>query len=165
MLYIDDGLRDQIRVAYRGPSTQAVVRDLTPGIEYQFQVRAINFNGAGPNSTASLLYSCVAPKGVQSPILQAQTETSATLRWAQPTSQGGCIITEYKVFRDDGNAGDITTEVSAFNSYTFETTVTLDASFTGKNVRFLLEATNQEGSTQSSAYLTVLIASIPPALT
>jgi len=41
-----------------------------------------------------------------------QTNSSVTLKWNAPNNNGGCRITSYVVYRDDGLGGNITNEVN-----------------------------------------------------
>ena len=41
------------------------------------------------------------------PVLEGVTSTTFTLSWQLPLFVGGCPITEFGIFRDDGNNGDI----------------------------------------------------------
>lgn len=163
---------------YRGPFLKTQVTGLTPGVPYSITVSAVNYNGEGTLTSATTLMSCVAPSGVPNLIEAATTPTSVTLRWSQPSDDGGCDVSGYQIYRDDGAEGAITTAV-AFNAadvagsgatpdytaepYVFEHTVALDSSLTGLSVRFMLEAVNSEGSTLSSSYLTALVAGTPVA--
>jgi hypothetical protein len=169
-VYVDDGNLVNRTEAYRGPLTYTVVTGLLPGVEYTFTVTAVNYNGEGANSSALLLRSCVPPSGVPTPTLFYSTETSVTLRWGQPDDDGGCEVSGYKMYRDDGAGGAITTPVSFDNGadlvaepYKFEHVVVLGAAFAGQTVRFQLEATNSEGSQKGLGYLSALVGGVPSA--
>lgn len=168
VLYVDDGNGVFFREAYRGSLPYTTVSGLTPGREYSFKVQARNWNGYGANSTEVRLYSCVQPSSVPVPTLVAQNKTAVTLRWSEPLDKGGCEISSYKLYRDDGSAGAITTAVdfdgsSVIQPYIFEHVVVLGAPFSSLTVRFKLEATNREGSTLSAGYLSALVAGVPSA--
>lgn len=79
---MDDGNGVIFNEVYRGIATSALITNLTAGIEYSFKVSAINFNGEGPTSPITGIKSCVAPSGVNPPILISSTSTTITLRWA-----------------------------------------------------------------------------------
>jgi hypothetical protein len=82
-------------------------------------------------------------------------------------------VSGYKLYRDDGADGAITTPVTfeaggaptqeIAEPYLFEHLVELDSTFTGLGVRFTLEAINAEGSTLSPGYLTAFVAQVPDA--
>jgi hypothetical protein len=142
-VYVDDGNLINRTEAYRGPLTYTTVDELIAGVEYTFTVTAISYNGEGANSSTVALRSCVPPSGVATPTLFYSTETSVTLRWGQPDDDGGCEVSAYQMYRDDGAGGAITTPVSFDDAtdfvaepYKFEHVVVLGASFAGKTVRF-----------------------------
>jgi hypothetical protein len=161
VLYINDGYTAEDWEVYRGPLTYSKVEGLIPGAQYTFTASAVDFNGEGAISTSVTLSSCVVPSGVLPPSLFVQTENSITLRWQHPDDDGGCPVSNYKIYRDDGADGAITTLVTTAEPYLFEHTVTLDSSLTGLSLRFTLEAINSEGSTLNSGYLSALVAQVP----
>ena len=81
------------------------------------------------------------------------TKTSLLLGWSQVDDNGGCPVTGYRLFRDDGNSGSISIEVdpSEVNDKPTLTQhdVTFDATQTGLFFRFQLAAENAEGSSLS----------------
>jgi hypothetical protein len=118
------------------------------------------------------LMSCVAPSGVNAPTLVSTTSKQVNLKWTPPNDHGACEVTGYKILRDDGAEGPITTSIvfkegppalEIADPYVFEHVIDLGVSFTGLNVRFILVAINSEGSTASNSYLTVLVAEAPSA--
>jgi hypothetical protein len=42
----------------------------------------------------------------------ASSSSSLSLEWTEPSDNGGCTITGYAVFRNDGNNGPITIEAN-----------------------------------------------------
>jgi len=80
-------------------------------------------------------------------------------------NNGGCPITSYAIFRDDGDNGDFSVnmepEVIGNNPYLFEHVFVLPAQLTGLNVRFKLQASNVRGDTISTDFLSVLVAGLP----
>lgn len=64
---------------------------------------AINFNGEGPASPISQFKPCTAPQNFERPTIVGVSETSITIEWVHPESDGGCEITGYKIYVDDGN--------------------------------------------------------------
>lgn len=85
------------------------------GQTYYFRVSALNFNGEGPKSSQLTVKACIAPQGSPQPKLVSSTIAQITLSWEIPESDGGCPVTGYAIFRDDGNGGAITTEVNSAN--------------------------------------------------
>lgn len=88
------------------------------------------------------------------------------MSWNAPVNFGGCPITSYTLYRDDGRGGavdiqiDPTTFILRPNIFSYD--VTLDSSFTGLQINVKVEATNAMGSVTSKAVMFVL-ASVPPA--
>jgi len=89
------------------------VTDLVTGKLYRFKVSAINFNGEGDLSPEMQTRACTAPSQMEAPLRTQSTATTINLEWKEPEDDGGCPITSYAVFRDDGAAGEVTTEVNA----------------------------------------------------
>lgn len=86
--------------------------NLTPGKAYRFKVIAENFNGFGPDSEAVTIYACTTPSLLEKPNLTSTTYESMSFEWTEPTSDGGCPIIGYAIFRDDGVSGDPTIEIN-----------------------------------------------------
>ena len=61
------------------------------------------------------------------PVRTASTATTLTLQWEHPEDSGGCLITSYAVFRDDGNAGSIDIEANASSDTNVRNRPTLDS--------------------------------------
>jgi hypothetical protein len=78
------------------------------GYLYSFKVNAINFNGLGPDSAVYNFSICIVPSGLFPPNMTAVLKTSMVLTWNPPTSDGGCPVTSYHIFMDDGNGGALT---------------------------------------------------------
>jgi hypothetical protein len=86
------------------------------------------------------------------------------LRWQIPQDNGGCNLTGFNLFRDDGNAGSISIEVapSDINNKPSLTSHLLQftATETGKQFKFQLQTSNAEGS-QISSVAAYIIADNP----
>ncbi|TFB53945.1 fibronectin type III domain-containing protein [Cryobacterium tagatosivorans] len=83
--------------AVTGNVSSVVVTGLKNGTAYSFDVVAVNAMGVGMRSTRS---ATVTPATIPSaPIIGTPTaaSTSATVRWAIPASNGGSVITGYRV--------------------------------------------------------------------
>jgi hypothetical protein len=81
---------------------------LTTGADYRFKVLAYNFNGPSDPSDVSYIRVCGFPSGLAKPY-KVDTDVSTpsiTVGWEAPTSDGGCEITGYSVYVDDGASGD-----------------------------------------------------------
>lgn len=88
-----------------------LVENLTIGEQYQFKVSAVNFNGESTSSDPLIVYSCIAPASPNAPFRIDGTATTITLQWTAPKYDGGCPLQGYKLFRDLGSGGAISTEV------------------------------------------------------
>jgi len=49
------------------------------------------------------------------PFLTEAETNKITIGWTEPLSNGGCPITGYSVYRDDGNEGAVNIEVNSNN--------------------------------------------------
>jgi hypothetical protein len=67
----------------------------------------------GAESDFVKVYACVVPSGMDAPSYVSTTSTSLLLKWPEVKDVGGCPITGYSVFRDDGSNGATTTEVDS----------------------------------------------------
>lgn len=147
----------EYRVVYEN-SQNALLReteltDLITGQLYQFRVSALNFNGESVPSDVLEVYACNFPAQPDRPQRISGTKTSLLLGWAQVDDNGGCPITGYRLYRDDGDSSSIAIEVdpSEINNKPTLTqhNIAFDSSQTGLFFRFQLAAENAEGSSLS----------------
>lgn len=89
------------------------------GRAYQFSVVAHNFNGVGTPSSSFSYYSCILPTGFVAPTRRTSTATSIEIEWKPPTDDGGCSITGYAIFMDDGLGAGNFAEVNTVNDLNF----------------------------------------------
>lgn len=87
--------------------TSYSLNHLTPGREYKFSVTAYNYNGAGDTSAVYSFLSCVNPSGFAAPTRVSSTKTEITIQWNSPSNNGGCPITGYAIFMDDGGVHEV----------------------------------------------------------
>jgi hypothetical protein len=110
----------------------------------------VNFNGDSEMSDALIKYSCVLPSQPEVPYRVSGTRTELTLRWVVPSDDGGCPLTGFNLYRDDGNSGSITTEVDSADIRERPSLVEHKNLFvsgdTGKQFRYQLQVNNVEGS-------------------
>ena len=84
-----------------------------------------------------------------------------TLSWTAPANNGGCAITSYHIFMDDGNGGAFTevdpllvNNIPSLSQYT----INFNSTQTSLTFRFYLVADNVIGSVQTSTVGFVLAA-------
>ena len=94
--------------------TQFTYKGLIPGSKYTFIVISINFNGQSAPSSAFTFNVCTPPKNLAQPTRMdlLSTTNQLTISWKPPMDDGGCPITGYAVWRDDGTGAQIFTEVN-----------------------------------------------------
>lgn len=119
-----------------------LLTDLTTGQLYQFKVSAINFNGISVLSDTLEVYACNFPFQPEKPVRISGTKTSLLLGWSQIEDNGGCPITGYRLYRDEGDGESISTEVDPSEVSGRPTLtqyeITFDSSNTGDFYRFQL---------------------------
>ena len=117
ILYMDDGLEGDFSIIYDGRlnslQTSHLATGLVAGRTYNFKVKSVDINGLGPDSAVVSFVSCVPPAHMSKPTLEAVDQTSFTISWDLPQDEGGCQITGYAIYRDDGNGGMINIPVDA----------------------------------------------------
>lgn len=79
--------------------------------EYSFRHKSVNANGDSVYSDVFKAYACVAPSAPGKPTWATSTTTSIGIAWTRTADDGGCPIIEYKLFRDDGAGGAVTTGI------------------------------------------------------
>ena len=150
-LQMDDGYGGDFQTIYNGynfPNVrQYTATGLTRGLEYRFQLMALNFNGPGVASSTLDVYFCSPPSGLLPPTLLSSTQTSLTLQWSPPTDDGGCPVLEYTLTRDDGSGPsapiDVIVDPTDFQGEPSlrEHTVTFSPADTSKSFKFQIAAT------------------------
>jgi hypothetical protein len=85
--------------------------------------------------------------------------------WAMPEQEGGCAVLGYKIFMDDGNDSDLTTEVTGLdprspniNSFVIDLST---AGVVGLIYKFKVRADNINGDYVDTNALSVALASLP----
>lgn len=80
---------------------------LTAGSNVRFKVIAYNFNGPSEASDIATFPVCGNPSGMAKPtkVIASTVTPSITVQWDEPSSNGGCPITGYVVYVDDGAGG------------------------------------------------------------
>lgn len=91
--------------------TSATVSNLTPGVLYRFRYRAYDENAGSLYSDVQEYYACTEPTAPGTPVVKQITLSSMFVEWTPPSDNGGCNVTEYKLYRNDGQGGAVTTEI------------------------------------------------------
>ena len=110
-LYMDDGYSGNFFVVYDGTgypyTTSYTAVNLTTGLPYRFYVVASNINGDSVGSNIAIIYSCLIPSGLNTPIKTGTTTSSIAISWNEP-NPNGCPITGFAIYRDTGNNDPLT---------------------------------------------------------
>jgi len=89
-----------------------LISNLKNGLRYSFKAFALNFNGISIPSKTESFYVCTAPTNFDKPHIVQQSKTDVTISWMAPKDNGGCRITTFVVYRDDGAGGQISQEIN-----------------------------------------------------
>jgi len=153
---------EDFKTVYDGTSLGQAFAFNATGLEtnrvYQFRLYALNFNGRSNPSTIFVFNACVAPSVIASPTLVNASTNAITIAWTEPQHNGGCPLTGFAVFRDDGNGGEVSIEVNTDddldvrgNSVLKQVTATnFQAGDEGLYFRFKIRAFNREGYVDST---------------
>lgn len=119
ILHMDDGQGGDFSEIYDGSYAPGITHfektGLTTGLQYKFIVYAANYNGWSAGSNEGSFYVCDEPSSFAAPYLTDQSTTQLDINWSEPGDTGGCSITGYAIYRDDGANGSIDTEVNSAN--------------------------------------------------
>jgi hypothetical protein len=118
---------------------------LVNGITYFYSIAAQNSVGTGPAANCSVM-----PVGIPPPptnVTAVPGDTSLTLSWSTPITDGGFPLTGYTIFRQEGSqsATQIDSVGPDVNSYVDNTVAH------GRSYSYYLLATNQKGASHPSA--------------
>ena len=98
------------------------------------------------------------PSVPATPQVVATSTSTMTLGWTAPLTDGGCPITGYSLFRDDGITGDPSVEINSPNDAQVRDKPTLrshivnfDPSDLGTKFTFHVRVYNREGETVGTA--------------
>ena len=94
-------------------TTSVTVSELKQGVQYRFRYRSYDSNGPSEYSTIAEFYSCTDPSPPGTPVVEENTLSSMIVSWTAPSSNGGCQITEYELYRNDGLGGPIDTLIQS----------------------------------------------------
>jgi hypothetical protein len=155
---------------YKPSVHYALVDGLTNGHFYTFRALALDYNGNSATSASAGFYVCTAPSDFSAPLITSQTSTAMVLEWTPPADDGGCSITGYALFRDDGEVAGtaVTTELNSASDASIRNKPSLramtatfwPAGTVGQSFRLQVQVfTTQRDSLSEVAY--ALLASVP----
>ena len=169
ILNIDDGFGGDKTVLYDGSNQPNVLQytasGLITGLTYTFTVQAVNYNGLGDESAEASFIICVDPFGFDAPYLISSTETTLTVGWKAPSSNGGCQVKSYYLYMNDGAGGTVYSEIDAatindsptLREHTISSFLVAD---TGKTYSLYMEAENIVGLIESEK-VSIVLAAVP----
>ncbi|XP_038047568.1 titin-like [Patiria miniata] len=131
--------------------TSLPVRGLSEGNDYEFRVSATNKAGVGKPSDSSNRFTAKAPYDVpdapSAPTILESSETSMTLSWTPPISDGGSLVTGYIIERHDLSTSRW---VKAHREPVTDTTYTVRDLTVDKKYEFRVSAENKAGVGKAS---------------
>lgn len=167
ILNIDDGRLGELSPVYTGTNRPDLrtytVTGFETGLSYRFSVQAINSNGVSEQSDTTTLYACDTPSGLAAPIYVNSDQTNLTIEisWDAPTDDGGCPVTGFEVYYDDGVSGPTIVSSIASNDPSINTAEIEFATGTvGDEYLFFVRAINQAGYVESNT-IKIALASLP----
>ena len=136
--------------------TSVTIPRLTNGTAYRFKVSAYNSIGEGSQSAAS---SSITPAQAASATVPSAPQllnavagdSSVTLTWTAPISDGGASVTSYKVYNATTSA-EITTNITRPTS----TSATITGLTNGTSVQYVVKAVNTAGAGTSATSPSVM---------
>ena len=177
MLQVEDSNNGTTWTAFDGktyglPSQmQFAVYGLMTGRDYKFTVAAQGINGIGEwSDPEEVFYACLPPSTMAAPRRLTSTTSSIAVSWSPPESDGGCEVSGYAVFVDDGVGGAFV-EVNEADDPQVRNipglsqlliTSPFTAAVAGTDYRIYVKAFNADGSLISEV-ATVTLGDVPSA--
>ncbi len=132
------------------PATSCTVTGLTGGTAYTFTVTATSAVGTGPASAASAAVTALGPPGAPTGVSATIGDTTSSVSWTAPASDGGFAITSYTATAVPGTGGLPTVTCTAASS-----PCGLTGLVNGVTYTVSVTATNAQGTGAASTATTV----------
>jgi hypothetical protein len=141
---------------YQDINTFIITKGIKSGEKYTFKVKGAYINGYTDESDENTIIACLPPSGMEAPAFVSSSSSGVTLSWKQPSSNGGCSITGFRLYVNDGLGGTTFTEIDSGTvrskpEYTQHYTTSLPTPTVGRTYAFKVEAFNEVGSVMSSS--------------
>lgn len=109
------------------------------------------------------------PTGFAAPYRTGSTASSIDIAWTPPLDPGGCVITGYAVFKDDGTGTGVFAEANSVNDLAIRdqpglnsaTITAFSPSDVGLDFVLYLEVYTEAGDTAQSEHGTITLADVP----
>jgi hypothetical protein len=151
------GATAQTPVVFNSTATTQTITGLTNGTAHTFKVKATNAAGTGTDSAASGAITPRTVPGAPTGATATPGDTTVSLSWTAPASDGGAAITGYTV---TPYIGIVAQADRVFSSSA--TTQTITGLTNGTSYTFRIKATNAAGTgAESGASLAVTPRSVP----
>lgn len=139
---------------------KAEMSGLTSSLTYRFKLVAINQNGKSEPSTAVPIQVCGPLSFIEAPRVTSANATSVVLKWSSPLDTGGCSVSSYEVYMNDGNGGAFPdTPIASITETSY--TVALTDSDLGKDYKVEIKVIGISGRSRTSGVLAFRYALIP----
>jgi titin len=144
-------------------ATTAIASGLTNGTSYLFRVTAINSGGAGIPSASTVTTPLTVP-GAPASLVATGGDTSVTLSWTAPSSDGGSTVSSYAVEMSSNNGATWAVAAGSVGGLG----VTIAGLSNGTSYKFRVSARNAAGVGSASSVATTTptgVSTAPTALT
>ena len=143
-------------------ATTAIATGLTNGTSYLFRVTAINSGGAGIPSASTVTTPLTVP-GAPASLVATGGDTSVTLLWTAPSSDGGSTVSSYSVEMSSNNGATWAVAAGSVGGLG----VTIAGLTNGTSYKFRVSARNAAGLGTASSVVTTMptgVSTAPTAL-
>ncbi|MGA2455563.1 MAG: DUF4082 domain-containing protein [Solirubrobacteraceae bacterium] len=157
--YIGSEAQTATTITGNPPATGTTITGLSNGTSYTFTVQAANPNGAGTTSSPSSAVTPATTPSAPSEVTASAGNSSATVSWTAPSSNGGSVLTSYTITPYIGSSAQTPLEVSAS-----ATSTTVTGLSNGTSYSFTVTATNALGNGPASEHSDAVTPATTPAV-